>query len=196
MWEQDFGDLPADKKYKKSWHDDSITVQDSFCYWIEYGTDTELEDFLLLHPEFAFIYGVDIPEIDSLSVEDAVNRTASWQTVQQKGLGFIDTMDIGIKHLKKSYIAGTVQGWHGTYDTYVSRYAHLDRRNDWTKGWWWCTCEWGQWCNSGHRPHDGPDSWGSVKVNNRLCSHAYALYTLLEDYRNAPGNRPRKRDHK
>ena len=183
LWSDDYGDLPKDQKYRKSWHNDDITPQDDFCYWIEYGNDRELETFLLLHPQFMELFGIPIEAIDDELVRNEVMRMGSWKTVQRKGLGLLADENVYVKHLKKSYIAGTVKGWHGKYDTYVSRYAHLDRRNDWTKGWWWCTCEWGQWCNSGHRPHDGPDSWGSVKVNNRLCSHAYAMYTLLEKYR-------------
>jgi hypothetical protein len=182
LWQNNEGVLPKDKKYEKgalhAW-----SPQDDFCFQIEYRTDQELEDWLLLHPDFVLKYGIPIANIDTQEVREIVLRTSSWQTVQNKGIGFIGSGSVDLKHINKYYAAGMVTGWTGVYDTYVSRWASLTHRNDWTAGWWWCTCEWGQWCNSGHRPHDGPDSWGSVKVNNRLCSHAFALYTLLTKYR-------------
>ena len=104
---------------------------------------------------------------------------ASWLDVASKARRLLDSGAVHTDELDSYHVKGTVDGDDGTYDVYVSTRARVHERNDWTKNTWYCTCPWGQWCNSGHRPHDGPDSWGSVKSNNRFCSHAYAMWMLL-----------------
>lgn len=179
LWSENIGTNPRDFKYRKSDLATAPSPIRDFIYWLENGSDDELDIFFLLHPDFEFNFGNPLTD----NVDEYFKRTASWNDVVNKGLGFLNNKSVYVKHMNKSHIGAIVNGWHGKYDTYVTKYANLYKRNDWTQGWWFCTCGWGQWCNSGHRPHDGPDSWGSVKVNNRLCSHAYALYRLLYNYR-------------
>ena len=110
-------------------------------------------------------------------------REASWKDVREKGLGLLEDDLVDVYKLNYGSISAQVLGYHDLYDTYVSSRAHVYQGNPVAKALWSCTCEWGQWCNSGHRPHDGPNSTGSVKVQNRFCSHAYAAYTILLTYR-------------
>ena len=115
--------------------------------------------------------------------EDDVVREASWQDVRQKGLSFVEDDLVDVYKMNYGSISTQVLGFHDLYDVYVSSRAHVYQGNPVASALWSCTCEWGQWCNSGHRPHDGPNSTGSVKVQNRFCSHAYAAYTILLTYR-------------
>lgn len=110
-------------------------------------------------------------------------RQASWKDVREKGLSFVEGDLIDIYKLNYGSIEAQVLGYHDLYDVYISSRAHVYKGNPVASALWTCTCEWGQWCNSGHRPHDGPDSTGSVKVQNRFCSHAYAAYFILVNYR-------------
>ena len=109
-------------------------------------------------------------------------REGSWQDVREKGLDLVEQDLVDVYKLNTGSISAQVLGTHGLYDTYVSSKARVYRGNPAPSAFWTCTCEWGQWCNSGHRPHDGPSSTGSVKVQNRFCSHAYACYTILLIY--------------
>lgn len=110
------------------------------------------------------------------------DRKASWQDVKRKGLALLEADLVDVYHLDTGSIAAQVLGDSDLYDTFVSSRARVYRGNPVVDAYWSCTCEWGQWCNSGHRPHDGPASTGSVKVQNRFCSHAYACYVILSNY--------------
>lgn len=121
---------------------------------------------------------------DKKYIHDTVSsRLASWKDVREKGMGFVEDDLVDVYGLNFGSIKAQVLGYHDLYDVYVSSRAHVYQGNPVARALWTCTCEWGQWCNSGHRPHDGPLSTGSVKVQNRFCSHAYAAYFILVNYR-------------
>lgn len=120
-------------------------------------------------------------------------RIADWKDVSEKTRRLLDTNKLTIQELNTHHILTHTQGDHGSYTTYVTERARVHQRNDWTKTVWYCTCDWGQWCNSGERPHDGPLSTGSVKSNNRFCSHAYAAWLLLKQYQKKHPNRRKGR---
>lgn len=120
-------------------------------------------------------------------------RFADWKDVSQKTRRLLDTNKLTIQELNTHHILTHTQGDHGTYTTYVTERARVHQRNDWTKTVWYCTCDWGQWCNSGERPHDGPLSTGNVKSNNRFCSHAYAAWLLLKQYQKKHPNKRKGR---
>ena len=119
---------------------------------------------------------------DRKYIHDTV-RQASWSDVRRKALGLVEDDLVDVYKLNYGSISAQVLGYHGLYDVYVSSRAHVYQGNPVASAFWTCTCDWGQWCNSGHRPHDGPNSTGSVKIQNRFCSHAYAAYTILVTYR-------------
>ena len=109
--------------------------------------------------------------------------TASWNDVKQKAYGIISQGRVDIYDVNTYSILASVHGYHDIYECYVNNKARVTKDNDIDKANWYCTCDWGGWSNSGNRPHDGADSYGSVKSNNRMCSHAYACYILLQTYR-------------
>lgn len=110
-------------------------------------------------------------------------RRATWSEVKSKGLRLISEDKIEILDMSSYALTCRVQGDHDTYLTYVNKDARVNGpANPIERGSWFCSCPWGGWCNYGDRPHDGPDSTGSVKTNNRFCSHAYAVYQLLREY--------------
>ena len=110
-------------------------------------------------------------------------RTALWKDVQQKAYRLMQNNDIEIQSISTFSILCEVAGDTEIYDTYVNQRVRVNKNNSISAANWFCTCDWGQWCNTGRRPHDGPDSTGSVKSNNRMCSHAYACYLMLQQYR-------------
>lgn len=110
-------------------------------------------------------------------------RLGTWKEVKEKGLRLISENNVEILDMSSYAMTCRVKGDHDTYLTYVNRDARVNGpANPIEKGTWFCSCDWGMWCNYGDRPHDGPDSTGSVKTNNRLCSHAYAVMQLLREY--------------
>lgn len=110
-------------------------------------------------------------------------RHALWKDVQQKAYRLMQNNDIEIQSISTFSILCEVAGDTEIYDTYVNQRVRVNKNNSISAANWFCTCDWGQWCNTGRRPHDGPDSTGSVKSNNRMCSHAYACYLMLQQYR-------------
>ena len=141
---------------------------------IEYGSVAEIEQFIFEHPLFANEY-LKMYDLDE------TGKNASYEAVKQKGMDFIWNDDIYVNRRTGKMITGIVDGWTDIYHTMVTKKARLTKSNDPDSGLWFCDCQWGTWCNSGHRPHDGPESWGSVKIQNRFCSHAYGMYKLLHD---------------
>lgn len=108
---------------------------------------------------------------------------ADWQDVQSKTYRLLSGNKIDIDAVSTFSILCTSHGDNGEYQTYVNNKSRVTKDNSPAKANWYCTCPWGRWTNTGRRPHDGPDSYGSVKVNNRFCSHAYAAYLMLQQYR-------------
>ena len=111
------------------------------------------------------------------------NRIATWKDVQQKAYRLMQNNDVEIQSVSTFSILCEVAGDNEIYDTYVNHRARVSKDNSISAANWYCTCPWGQWCNTGRRPHDGPDSTGSVKGNSRMCSHAYACYLMLQQYK-------------
>lgn len=111
----------------------------------------------------------------------ASRRTASWDDVDDKAERLLISGAYSIRTITDDFIDAVVYGDNGAYDTHVTAEASEWEDNPIELKLWTCTCPWGQWCNSGRRPHDGPLSTGSVKSNNRPCSHAFAMMLLLED---------------
>ena len=204
LWDENEGVLPEDKKYEKDVSPlpkkpkkglaeiPSFDMGTAYFEWLsllENGEGEAVEAFLETHPEFASLNLFDIPsleleegDLDLLSIEDLKKKTATWAEVKEKGLSLLmDFNAVYVKFMNTNRIAASVEGYHGKYDTFLLKKAHLTKGNEPSEGFWFCTCEWGQWCNSGHRPHDGPESTGSVKIQNRFCSHAYACYLLLHN---------------
>lgn len=110
-------------------------------------------------------------------------KTALWRDVQQKAYRLLTDSDVDIDAVSTYSILCTVYGDNDTYQTYVNNDARVFKDNSISKANWYCTCPWGKWSNTGRRPHDGEDSYGTVKSNNRMCSHAYAAYLMLQQYR-------------
>ena len=110
-------------------------------------------------------------------------RTALWKDVQQKAYRLMQNNDVEIQSISTYSILCEVAGDTDIHDTYVNNDARVSKDNSVSAANWYCTCPWGQWCNTGRRPHDGPESTGTVKSNNRMCSHAYAAYLMLQQYR-------------
>lgn len=110
-------------------------------------------------------------------------KTALWRDVQQKAYRLLTDNDVDIDAVSTYSILCTVHGDNDTYQTYVNNDARVFKDNSISKANWYCTCPWGKWSNTGRRPHDGEDSYGTVKSNNRMCSHAYAAYLMLQQYR-------------
>ena len=109
--------------------------------------------------------------------------TALWSDIQQKAYRLLTDNDVNIDAVSTYSILCTVHGDNDTYQTYVNNDARVYKDNSISKANWYCTCPWGKWSNTGRRPHDGEDSYGTVKSNNRMCSHAYAAYLMLQQYR-------------
>ena len=109
--------------------------------------------------------------------------TADWKDVQQKAYRLLIDNSIECDAISTFSILCTSHGDSGTYQTYVNNKSRVTKDNAPSKANWYCTCPWGKWSNTGKRPHDGPDSTGTVKVQNRFCSHAYAAYLMLYQYR-------------
>lgn len=109
--------------------------------------------------------------------------TADWKDVQQKAYRLLIDNSIECDAISTFSILCTSHGDNGTYQTYVNNKSRVTKDNAPSKANWYCTCPWGKWSNTGNRPHDGPDSTGTVKVQNRFCSHAYAAYLMLYQYR-------------
>lgn len=109
--------------------------------------------------------------------------TALWKDVQEKAYRLLSTNCIDIDAISTYSILCTVHGDTDTYQTYVNNEARVTKNNSITKANWFCTCMWGNYSNTGKRPHDGADSYSSVKSNNRFCSHAYAAFLMLQQYR-------------
>ena len=192
LWNENEGGLPEDEKYKKDVSPlpkkprrslvqiPSFDLDPAYFEWLsllENGDGDAIDAFLEDFPNFVSLNFFDIPslelsdgDLDVVSLEDLKKKTATWAEVKEKGLSLLmDFNAVYVKYMNTNHIGASVEGFHGKYD------------NEPSEGWWFCTCEWGQWCNSGHRPHDGPDSTGSVKIQNRFCSHAYACYLLLHN---------------
>lgn len=110
-------------------------------------------------------------------------KIASWNDVQQKAYRLLTSNNVTIDAISTYSILCTVVGDNDTYQTYVNNDSRVYKDNSISKANWYCTCPWGSWSNTGRRPHDGPDSYGTVKSNNRFCSHAYAAYLMLMQYR-------------
>ena len=110
-------------------------------------------------------------------------KTALWSDVQQKAYRLLTSNNVTIDAISTYSILCTVVGDNDTYQTYVNNDSRVHKDNSISKANWYCTCPWGEWSNTGRRPHDGPDSYGTVKSNNRFCSHAYAAYLMLMQYR-------------
>ena len=100
--------------------------------------------------------------------------------------------DVEIQSISTYSILCEVAGDTDIYSTYVNNDARVSKDNSVSAANWYCTCPWGQWCNTGRRPHDGPESTGTVKSNNRMCSHAYAGYLMLQQYRKLHADEMRK----
>ena len=109
--------------------------------------------------------------------------TADWKDVQQKAYRLLIDSSIECDAISTFSILCTSHGDNGTYQTYVNNKSRVTKDNAPSKANWYCTCPWGEWSNTGRRPHDGEDSYGTVKSNNRMCSHAYAAYLMLQQYR-------------
>jgi hypothetical protein len=109
--------------------------------------------------------------------------TADWKDVQQKAYRLLIDNSIECDAISTFSILCTSHGDNGTYQTYVNNKSRVTKDNAPSKANWYCTCPWGKWSNTGNRPHDGSDSTGTVKVQNRFCSHAYAAYLMLYQYR-------------
>ena len=109
--------------------------------------------------------------------------TADWKDIQQKAYRLLIDNSIECDAISTFSILCTSHGDNDTYQTYVNNKSRVTKDNAPSKANWYCTCLWGKWCNTGKRPHDGPDSTGTVKVQNRFCSHAYAAYLMLYQYR-------------
>lgn len=203
LWNENEGKDPADQKYKKDvsplpkksgllpQFDLDPDLFDFLCL-LEEGGGSDIDEFLSLRPDFAEKYFQSIPDfipdpnssdfINTLADDGKVSKKATWEEVKEKGLSLLmDFEAVHVNYKNTNRIVAKVEGYHGNYNTMLLRKAHLTKDNEPSEGYWFCTCEWGQWCNSGHRPHDGPDSTGSVKIQNRFCSHAYACYLLLHD---------------
>lgn len=210
IWNENEGTLPRDKKYKKDVSPlkpkkslltriPDLNLDQVYFEWLtllENGEGDKIDDFLALHPDFAETELFDIPsadlDADPLMPADFSKhrsleakrdeRKATWAEVKEKGLSLLmDFQAVYVNFYNSNRIVAKVEGYHGTYNTMLLKKAHLTKNNEPSSGLWFCTCEWGQWCNSGHRPHDGPDSTGSVKIQNRFCSHAFACYLLLHN---------------
>lgn len=203
LWNENEGTNPKDEKYK----DDasplpkkprrgfssipSLDLDQAYFEWLsilDSDNGEGMEAFLELHPEFAALNLFDIPSLeldaDPLTAIEASRekRKGTWAEVKEKGLSLLmDYSAVYVNFMNTNRISAIVEGYHGKYNTALLRKAHLTKDNEPSEGYWFCTCEWGQWCNSGHRPHDGPESTGSVKIQNRFCSHAYACYLLLHN---------------
>ena len=108
---------------------------------------------------------------------------ALWKDIQQKAYRLLTSNNVTIDAISTYSILCTVVGDNDTYQTYVNNDSRVHKDNSISKANWYCTCPWGEWSNTGRRPHDGPDSYGTVKSNNRFCSHAYAAYLMLMQYR-------------
>ena len=109
--------------------------------------------------------------------------TASWKDIQNKTYDILIHDDVDIIAISTDSILCNVTGDHDTYETYVNNNATVYKDNDIDEANWYCTCPWGEYVNTGKRPHDGQFSSGSVKVYDRFCSHAYAAYLMLQTYR-------------
>lgn len=112
-----------------------------------------------------------------------MNKTATWEDVRQKAYRIVSDNGVDITEISTYSILASVQGDTGVYQVYVNNNAKVNSSNDLESTDWYCTCDWGGWTNTGNRPHDGPNSTGSVLVNDRFCSHAYAAYMVLQAYR-------------
>ena len=204
LWDENEGNLSEDKKYDKDVSPlpkkpkrglaqiPPLNLNPVYFEWLsllENGDGDAIDAFLEDFPDFASLNFFDIPslelsdgDLNVISLEDLKKKTATWAEVKEKGLSLLmDFNAVYVKYMNTNHIGASVEGFHGKYDTFLLRKAHLTKDNEPSEGFWFCTCEWGQWCNSGHRPHDGPDSTGSVKIQNRFCSHAYACYLLLHN---------------
>lgn len=108
---------------------------------------------------------------------------ASWKDVQEKAYRLLSEGKVEVEEISTYSVLCSVTGDNGTYEVYVNNAARVYKDNDIDKTNFFCTCQWGSLVNSGGRPHDGADSTGSVKVYDRFCSHAYAAYLVLNEYR-------------
>lgn len=108
-------------------------------------------------------------------------RIALWQDVKNKAYDLLSTNAVTINNISTYSILATVKGMHSVYECYVNNKATVTKDNSIDAANWYCTCNWGDWSNTGNRPNDG--LYGSVKSNNRFCSHAYACYLMLQQYR-------------
>lgn len=113
----------------------------------------------------------------------SVEKLATWDDVQQKAYRILSDNGVEIENVSTYSILCKVQGDTGLYETYVNNKAKVNSSNNVDASNWFCTCVWGNWTNKGDRPHDGPNSTGTVTINNRFCSHAYAAYMMLQVYR-------------
>jgi hypothetical protein len=110
------------------------------------------------------------------------DKHASWDDIKSKAYDLLNDNRVDIEAISTYSVLCKVHGYHGEYETYVNRKARVYKDNDIDEANFFCTCDWGDISNSGNRPHDGADSSGSVKVNNRFCSHAYAAFMILHEY--------------
>lgn len=120
--------------------------------------------------------------------------TALWSDVQKKAYRLLTENRVQIDAISTYSILCSVDGDHDSYQTYVNNDARVQKDNSVSKANWYCTCPWGNWSNTGRRPHDGEDSYGTVKSFNRFCSHAYAAYLMLQQYRKLSKERNKLKD--
>lgn len=112
-----------------------------------------------------------------------MEKLATWNDVRQKAYRIVSANGVEIEQISTYSILCKVQGDHGVYEVYVNNNAKVYSSNDLDDTDWFCSCSWGDWTNTGNRPHDGPNTTGTVIVNDRFCSHAYAAYMVLQAYR-------------
>lgn len=117
-----------------------------------------------------------------MSYNEDMRTIASWEDVEQKARRLLSLGKIELMRISTYSLLATVHGDHGDYECYVNRKCRVHKDNPIDEANWYCTCEWGNWSNTGNRPHDGADSYGSVKSNDRFCSHAYACWLMLNQY--------------
>lgn len=98
-------------------------------------------------------------------------KTADWASVKEKGRRLVSSGRVHVIQKSKYKILAVVTGDTGTYDVYVSDRTRVNKYENNEPSFWDCTCQWGNW------------SFARETFTGRICSHAYAAYLVLQQYR-------------
>lgn len=108
----------------------------------------------------------------------ATDKVSAFIDVKEKGRRILESGKYTVYKQSTYSILADVQGDTGTYSVYVNRNVKV---NDYEKNdiaYWDCTCEWANW------------AFNREYYYGRMCSHAYAMYTLLRRSREASMDEP------